>query len=412
LHLLAVLVACATLGLVGMGGLVTSHGVGMAVPDWPNTYGYNMFFFPISAWVGGIFYEHLHRLVAAGVGLLTVVLAAWLHGWRARRVLRVAGAICLAGGSGVALVWPGRWQDAVVLAASGAAALGASFVWPSGAPQPRWLRRLGLLALGAVVLQGVLGGLRVTLYQDELGIVHAALAQLFFVLTGALALFTSPWWRRLGLSAADRPATGPAPRQPAGADLGPLRRLYVVVTLLVFAQLVLGATMRHQHAGLAVPDFPLAYGRVWPATDASSLAAYNRARLETRALNDITAGQIWLHMAHRLMAVAIVGAVGLAAWQTRRQPAAGPALRRLAGAWFSLVLGQFGLGAWTVWSNKAADVATLHVLAGALALLVGTLLALIASRDLWRARELRAAAPPVASGPPTAQGRLAAPCAL
>ena len=75
LHRFAVFTAISTLGLLGIGGLVTSHGAGMAVPDWPNTYGYNMFFFPVSQWVGGIFYEHTHRLVASVVGLLTVVLA-------------------------------------------------------------------------------------------------------------------------------------------------------------------------------------------------------------------------------------------------------------------------------------------------------------------------------------------------
>src|SRR2546422_3222051 len=78
LHRFAVLTAMATLGLVAIGGLVTSHGVGMAVPDWPNTYGYNMFLFPFSKWVGGILYEHSHRLMAALVGLLTTVLAVWL----------------------------------------------------------------------------------------------------------------------------------------------------------------------------------------------------------------------------------------------------------------------------------------------------------------------------------------------
>src|SRR3974390_1100122 len=80
LNRFAVFPALAVLALIGVGGLVTSHGVGMAVPDWPNTYGYNMFFFPISQWLGGIFYEHTHRLAASGVGLLTVVLALWLAG--------------------------------------------------------------------------------------------------------------------------------------------------------------------------------------------------------------------------------------------------------------------------------------------------------------------------------------------
>ena len=77
LHCFAVCTAVATFCLLGAGGLVTSHGVGMAVPDWPNTYGYNMFFFPLSRWVGGIFYEHSHRLLASAVGLMTAVLALW-----------------------------------------------------------------------------------------------------------------------------------------------------------------------------------------------------------------------------------------------------------------------------------------------------------------------------------------------
>jgi cytochrome c oxidase assembly protein subunit 15 len=64
----------ATFVLLCSGGIVTSKGVGMSVPDWPTTYGYNMFFFPISSWVGGIFHEHLHRLIASGIGLMTMIL--------------------------------------------------------------------------------------------------------------------------------------------------------------------------------------------------------------------------------------------------------------------------------------------------------------------------------------------------
>src|SRR3954465_12012741 len=142
LHRFAVLTAFATLLLICVGGVVTSKGVGMSVPDWPTTYGYNMFFFPFSKWVGGIFYEHSHRLVASAVGLLTVSLAVWL---------------CL--------------KEARI-----------------------WLRWLGIAAVFAVVLQGVLGGLRVTQLKDEIGIFHAALAQLFFVLVSAIALFLSRWW--------------------------------------------------------------------------------------------------------------------------------------------------------------------------------------------------------------------------
>jgi len=153
-----------------------------------------------------------------------------------------------------------------------------------------------------------------------------------------------------------------------------------MVTLLVLVQLILGATMRHQHAGLAVPDFPLAYGRLWPATDGDSIAAYNRARLETRALNDITAAQIHLHMTHRATAVVVAMAIGTAWWKTRRKLALGQPVRRLAGVWFALVIVQFGLGAWTVWSNKAADITTLHVVTGALTLLTGALLTMVSFR--------------------------------
>src|SRR5579859_3660551 len=91
LHRFAVFTALATLALIGLGGLVTSHGVGMAVPDWPTTYGYNMFLFPISQWVGGIFYEHTHRLLASAVGFLTAILAAWLWLKEPRAWLRWLG---------------------------------------------------------------------------------------------------------------------------------------------------------------------------------------------------------------------------------------------------------------------------------------------------------------------------------
>src|SRR5947208_13501164 len=78
LNRFALLTAIATLALIAIGGLVTSHGVGLAVPDWPNTYGYNLFLFPVSKWLGGILYEHTHRLTAAMVGLLTTLLAVWM----------------------------------------------------------------------------------------------------------------------------------------------------------------------------------------------------------------------------------------------------------------------------------------------------------------------------------------------
>jgi len=316
LHRYAVLIAAATLFLIWVGGLVTSHGVGMAVPDWPTTYGYNMFFFPFSKWVGGIFYEHSHRLVASGVGLLTVILAVWL------------------------------WLR----------------------EERRWLRWLGITALIAVSFQGLLGGLRVTQMKDELGILHATLAQLFFALLGAIALFTSRWWSQ-GRSS-----------KLAIYGAGQLRYLFAFVTGLILFQLILGATMRHQHAGLAIPDFPTAHGKLWPATDPEAVARYNRSRGEVTALNPITAFQIRLQMAHRFVALLLlisVAWVARAAW--RRLGWSSPATR-LSTAWLGLILVQAALGAATLWSNKAADIATAHVTVGALSLLTGVVLVLVAVR--------------------------------
>lgn len=314
LHRFAVFTAAATLVLVCFGGLVTSHGAGLAVPDWPNSYGYNMFLFPVSKWVGGIFYEHTHRLVGSGVGFLTIILAVWL--------------------------W---WQE-----------------------ERRWLRWLGAGALGLVIVQGVLGGLRVTLLKDELGIFHATLAQVFFVLVSAIALFTSRWWQRP--LAASKPG--------AAGDFARVGRLAAAVTGVILLQLVLGAAMRHQHAGLAIPDFPLAYGKLWPDLDAESLATYNRLRLESTAQNPITASGVLLQMAHRVVAGLILIGVAAGAWKARRVKSVSPRLAKLGATWLGLIVVQVALGAVTIWSNKSADVATAHVAVGALSLVAGALMVL------------------------------------
>src|SRR5262249_17566416 len=259
LNRFAGLTAGATFLLIGLGGLVTSHEAGLAVPDWPTSYGYNMFLFPVRLWQNNIFYEHTHRLFASLVGLLTTILAVWL------------------------------WIR-----------------------EPRnWLRWLGVAAFFGVVLQGVLGGLRVTLYKDEIGIFHAALAQGFFVTMSLIALFVSGRGERL-LARIRRHVTTPR-----------LRWLVLSATALIFAQLVLGATMRHQHAGLAVPDFPLAYGRVWPPTDAAFLQTINSQRVSSEQSNPITAFHIDLHMAHRFAALAILFLGFIVAWKSRRQCGAG-----------------------------------------------------------------------------------------
>src|SRR5713226_9445676 len=143
LYRFARFLAGCTVLLVLAGSLVTSTDSGLSVPDWPTSYGWSMFTFPPSKWVGGIFYEHTHRLIACSVGFLTVVLAVWL--WR---------------------------RD-----------------------QRRWMKRLGVAALGAVLAQGVLGGLTVLLFLPApVSTAHAGLAEIFFCMTVAIALFTSQGW--------------------------------------------------------------------------------------------------------------------------------------------------------------------------------------------------------------------------
>jgi len=310
------LTAFATFLLLGLGGLVTSHEAGMSVPDWPTSYGYNMFALPIKLWSGGAFFEHTHRLLASAVGLMTTVLTVWL------------------------------WLK-----------------------DPRsWMRWLGVAAFLGVVAQGVLGGLRVTMHMDSLGIYHGTIAQLFFALTCALVLFTSRFWAGLVANRQIR-------RVPSG-----LRTLVLVTTLLILGQLILGATMRHQHAGLAIPDFPLAYGSWWPDTSPDAVAGYNARRAEINGENPITAFQIGLQMAHRGMALAIFILVAACAWQMWRRLGGRDSLTKLAGGWLALILAQVALGAATIWYNKAADVATAHVLVGALALTLGALWCIIAFR--------------------------------
>ena len=387
LHRLAVLTALATLALLAIGGLVTSHGVGLAVPDWPNTFGYNMFLFPASKWLGGILYEHTHRLTATFVGLLTTILAAWLWVRETRSGPRWLGASLIL----LVLVLMGARNFPVYVGLAGLAPVVVAISLYQARCYPQSLRWWGIIAFAAVILQGVLGGLRVVLLKDQLGIFHAILAQLFFVLVCALALLTSKWWQGKGA-----PDPQPATFAPRPAPLAGLRVLLFGTTLLIVGQLILGATMRHQHAGLAIPDFPLAYGKIWPAIDPGSVAHYNQRRFEITDANPVTASHIGLQMAHRILAVLIFAAVAWCAWSARRRFGREHLLSKLTLGWLGLILAQVLLGAWTVWSNKAADVATAHVLVGALSLATGAILSIVSSRGL------------VLAGGPAAQPRLAA----
>ena len=325
LNRFAWLTCVASLLLICSGGMVTSKNVGLAVPDWPTTFGYNMFLFPVSKWVGGILFEHTHRLMGSMVGFLTIILMAWL--W-----LR---------------------EDR------------------------RWVRNLGVVALVGVILQGILGGLRVTMMKDEIGIFHACVAQAFLGLLVFLALVTTNFWRTTDCRASVSNANAT------------VFRFALAITIAIYLQLGLGATMRHQHRDLAILDFPTANGTWIPDTGAAALAKINAWR-DARGLSDVTAFQIWLQMAHRFLALIIAAALIAFCVRIWREGPPFAALRKLSILWVALVICQISLGAWTIWSNKAADVATTHVALGAVMLSFGVSISAICWRvsqgEVGRAR--------------------------
>jgi len=285
---------------------VTSKNVGLAVPDWPTTFGYNMFLFPVSKWVGGILFEHTHRLIASAVGILTIVLAIWI--WRSE--------------------------------------------------DRRCVRNLGLVALAGVIVQGILGGLRVTMLKDEIGIFHACVAQAFLALLVVIALVTTNLWRSLEPIRINR------------TKFVAIRALAIAITAAIYIQLVLGATMRHQHRDLSILDFPTANGAWIPDTSPAALAKINAWR-DARGFSDVNAFQIWLQMAHRFVALLI--AIGIITFCSRvwKDTSQFPTLKKLSIWWVAFLFVQLTLGAWTIWSNKAADVATAHVAVGGIMLSFG-----------------------------------------
>lgn len=277
LHCFAVLTAFATWTLIWAGGLVVGTESGLAVPDWPLSYGMIM-----PPMVGGILYEHGHRLVAAGVGLLTVVLAAWV--WRV--------------------------------------------------DQRRWVRRLGVAALLLVITQGILGGLNVIyLLAIPVAVAHGTVAQTFLCLTVLLAFATSREWKE-SVPEGD-------PGRPS------LRVVAAVATSAVYLQVILGAIVSHTSDGLAIPDFPLAFGRLIPPLESAPVT---------------------FHFVHRLWALVVattVGWVALRVWREHRQDRR---LLRPALAACCLLFVQISLGGTVVWTAKAVFPTTAHVATGALLL--------------------------------------------
>ena len=295
LHRFAIITSIAAFFLIIAGGLVTSTGSGLSVPDWPLSFGKLM-----PPMTGGVFYEHGHRVVATLVGILTVILAFWLMRVEARR----------------------------------------------------WVKVLGFATLGAVIVQGVLGGLTVLLRLPvAVSVAHAALAQSVFCCTVVLALATSPAWQT-------HVATGISVRTQT-------QRYTIITAALIFIQLIFGALMRHSGAGMAIPDFPLAYGTLIPPMDNAGIAAINAAR-ETIGLSPVTAFQVEIHFLHRVGAVLVfLAAIATTVHVLWSYPSEGR-VREPAIVLMLLIVFQIVIGALTIWTGKGVEVSTIHVATGAL----------------------------------------------
>ncbi len=244
LHRWSILLACCTLLLVAAGGLVTSRDAGLSVPDWPLSYGKLM-----PPMEGGILYEHGHRMIATTVGLLTIVLLVWL--------LRVE--------------------------------------------KRKWMRWLGVIALVAVIAQGVLGGLTVLLLLPWwISTAHACLAQLFFSTTVAIAIFTSAPWLRGGGEIEEDPKH-------------PIRDVALLVPVCILGQLALGAAARHKEIGIIyhIAGAPIVTGVIlWVSLRILLHYAQNRGLLvASTTLLGITFCQVFLGIAAYMSRIAYADAV-------------------------------------------------------------------------------------------------------
>ena len=285
------LVAGCTFLLLLAGAMVTSTGSGLAVPDWPLSFGKVM-----PAMEGGVLYEHGHRMVATFVGALIVIEALWL--WRAE-------------------------------------------------PR-RWVRVLGWLALAGVSVQGALGGMTVLLrLPDAVSISHAGLAELVFGLTVAIAVARSRSWLEDGAA------------ETVDADVPALSSLATVACAAIFLQILIGAVVRHTGAGLAIPTFPLAFGRIVPPLGSFPVA---------------------IHFAHRVGALAVALIVAWVAVRALRRHRELPRVVRPALLLLVLLVLQIGLGAWVILSYKAAWVTSAHLGTGALLFATALTLALRSRR--------------------------------
>ncbi len=358
-------VVAATFVLIFIGGLVTSHNAGMAVPDWPLSFGS----LNPEGWWGDlpVRLEHGHRLFAAGLGLLTTILCAWVwrNGWPLLIALVAAAgftpAAKLAGLPAAVIMHVGIWSFAGVFA--------IALLWMAGSRAPatsRAVRWVVFAAFLGVCLQATFGGLRVTLETANnlraaliLRIVHGCVAQAELCLLVAVAALLSRSWIK------------GAWKLP-GVRLSAVRFLAWLTVLAIYGQLILGATLRHLGAGLAIPTFPEAdpHGGFLP--DEHNLFVdlhFSHSRVGALVLT--------------LLILTLVGVVLRRARGERRLT--GPATGLLG-----LLFVQLSLGMAVILHLKPITLTTFHVVNGAAVLALSLLLALRASRFTAGAGEVRA----------------------
>ncbi len=314
LRIFSKVVSFSTWILIFAGGLVTSTGSGLSVPDWPLSYG--TLFPPM---VGGIRFEHTHRMIASIVGLLMLILTVWL-GLTEKR---------------------------------------------------RWVKNLAFFALGTVIAQGILGGMTVLFFLPKpISISHGVLAQTFFVLTILIAYSQS----------LDRNRREIAHNFKFDKNLA---RIGLVTAGLIYAQLILGALMRHTHSGLAIPDFPRMGGTFFPSFDPSMLAWINHWRF-THNLEPVAMSQIVIHFAHRLTAFCIAAAVIVYFFYGKKSAAQNTGLQKLLAGLLALIVLQITLGALTILTLKEPLTTTCHVAVGAATLGVSVLCLLQIFPTSWK----------------------------
>ena len=311
LHAYAVVLMGAVFLLVAVGGNVTSLDAGLSVEHGWTTGGYFSPLAPARTWWYNLQtrWEHSHRLAGTVVGLLTIVMMVWL--------------------------------------------------WLTQKSRP-WLRHLGWLLLLMVIVQGVMGAARVDLKSTTLALVHGVFGQLVLATTVVITAATSRVWGHLAGQVL-----------PAAQPAGTLRWLARVLVGMLVLQLLLGAAVRHHKAALAIPDFPTSYGRwIPPLTQQAVDKAYANLAGSDLPARPATQGQVLIHFAHRMGAVAVLGsgvAVTLAVIGgiPIRREIVGPVL-----ALVGLLFFQLALGATVVWSGRHPEVATLHQAIGAALLAV------------------------------------------